>query len=78
MDAETCDIDTDCHKNPYFICDEGICKHKAIFPMLPWEFAGIFILPFLIGLSNVAGIGGSGLVIPLVMSFWGFETKQAI
>jgi uncharacterized membrane protein YfcA len=46
--------------------------------MLPWEFSGIFILPFLIGLSNVAGIGGSGLVIPLVMSFWGFETKQAI
>lgn len=46
--------------------------------MLPQEFIGLFILPVIIGLSNVAGIGGGGLMIPVFMSFWDFDTKQSI
>jgi uncharacterized membrane protein YfcA len=29
-------------------------------------------------MANVGGIGGGGLIIPFLMTFWGFDTKQAI
>jgi len=36
------------------------------------------ILPVLLGMANVGGIGGGGIIIPCLMTAWGFETKQAI
>lgn len=35
-------------------------------------------MPVLLGMANVGGIGGGGLIIPFLMTFWGFDTKQAI
>jgi uncharacterized membrane protein YfcA len=32
----------------------------------------------LLGLANIAGIGGGGLVIPLAMGCWGFSTSEAV
>lgn len=32
----------------------------------------------LMGLSNIAGIGGGGVAIPLIMALFVFETKPAI
>ena len=52
--------------------------HKDVFPIYPMEFAGILILPALLALSNVAGIGGGGLIIPLIMVLFQFSMKQAI
>lgn len=39
---------------------------------------GLFFLPILIGFANVGGIGGGGLTIPLLITFWGFNTKESI
>jgi uncharacterized membrane protein YfcA len=36
------------------------------------------ILPALVGLANVAGIGGGGITVPVVMICWGFDTKQSV
>lgn len=52
--------------------------HKAIFPVYPIEFLGLLVLPILVGFANVGGIGGGGLTIPLLMTFWGFNTKESI
>jgi uncharacterized membrane protein YfcA len=39
---------------------------------------GFLILPALVGMANVGGIGGGGLTVPLVMICWGFTKKQSI
>jgi len=52
--------------------------HKDVFPIHYIEFIGTIVLPVLVGMANVGGIGGGGLVIPFLMTFWGFTTKEAI
>lgn len=52
--------------------------HKDLFPMEIREFVGIIILPVLMTLSTVAGVGGGGVVVPLIMVFYEFSTKKAI
>lgn len=69
-----CQDDSDCEQ-PHFICSEKMCLHKGIFPMYLPEFLGFLILPALVGLANVAGIGGGGITVPIVMICWGFTTK---
>lgn len=32
----------------------------------------------LLGLANVGGVGGGGLIIPLAMGCWGFNTIEAV
>lgn len=78
--------------NDYFICkepkrhegdviEEGHekeCLHKPLFPMQPKEWAGTFVFSFIMCLSNVAGIGGGGVAIPLAMYFFNLSTKPAI
>jgi len=72
-----CSQNTDCGET-YLICEEGICVHKSIFPIYQAEFAGFLILPTLVGLANVAGIGGGGITVPIVMICWGFNTKESV
>ena len=59
-------------------CVEGECLHKNILPILNEEIAGIIILPILLGLCNIGGIGGGGLIIPVSITFFGFSTREAI
>ena len=40
--------------------------------------AGIIIIPILLGLCNVGGIGGGGLIIPTSIALFGFSTREAI
>jgi len=42
------------------------------------EFWGIIILTILLALSNVSGIGGGGIIIPVTMTCFQFSTKEAI
>lgn len=60
------------------MCNEGVCIHKSIFPIYQSEFIGFLILPALVGLANVAGIGGGGITVPIVMICWGFSTKESV
>ena len=69
---------SDCSGAPYTVCTEGVCLHKHIHPFLTSEIIGIVTLPFLLGLANIGGIGGGGLIIPLAIGCWGFKTSEAV
>ena len=60
-----------------------ICQHKTLFDserggMLGIEWAGTFVFALIMCLSNVAGIGGGGVAIPLAQLFFFLELKKAI
>ena len=76
--VEVCEIDTDCPKHPYFLCEQQTCIHKGIFPVYNTELYGIIVLTILIALANVGGVGGGGLIIPVIMAFFSFDMKDAI
>jgi uncharacterized membrane protein YfcA len=42
------------------------------------EFIGCFLIIVLAFISNAAGTAGGGVVIPLIMMFFGWNTKQGI
>ena len=47
-------------------------------PFLTEEIVGIIVLPILLGVSNIAGVGGGGLIIPVAIALFGFSTREAI
>ena len=64
---------------PFNVCSSsGVCEHKGVYPFLKTEIIGIIVLPLLLGMANIAGIGGGGVVIPLAMGCWGFSTPAAV
>jgi uncharacterized membrane protein YfcA len=44
----------------------------------PKEIVGLFFFMVLLGLCQVAGIGGGGIDEPMNMAFYDFDTKQAV
>ena len=57
---------------------KGEDKELVIWPMPPLEIAGTVTFSIFMALSTVAGIGGGGVAIPMVMGFFGFSMKPAI
>ena len=47
-------------------------------PFLKEEIIGIILLPIFLGLSNIGGIGGGGIIIPISIALFGFSTREAI
>lgn len=74
----SCSVTDDCPLAPYNICVNGQCEHKEVFPIYPKEWVGTLILSCFTVLSNVGGIGGGGVIIPITMAMFGFSTKEAI
>jgi len=71
--------------NEYFLCKaekegdtEKFCVHKPLFPLTTREWVGTFVFSLIMLLSNVAGIGGGGVAIPLAMYFFSLSMKPAI
>jgi uncharacterized membrane protein YfcA len=75
--VEICEVSSNC-TSAFDICKEKVCVHKFIFPILPVEIWGVLAFLFIKAASTVAGIGGGGIVIPMVIYFFGFTTKPAI
>jgi uncharacterized membrane protein YfcA len=46
--------------------------------MLPKELIGLVLFATLKALSILAGLGGGGIAVPIVMAFFMFETKAAV
>jgi hypothetical protein len=44
-----------------------------VFPILPIEAFAEFILPLLLGLSNIGGVGGGYLTVPITIAMLGFS-----
>ena len=80
-DVQQCEADADCTDYPFYRCGvetAGICSHKKVFPMEGIEYGGIVVFSIMMALANIAGIGGGGIAIPIVMAFFQFNTKPAI
>lgn len=78
---ERCDVDTDCEAYPFFVCgvmEPNICNHKAVMPPELKEVAGLFTFAFIMALCTVAGIGGGGIAVSLIIAFFKFTTKPAV
>ncbi len=77
----TCTVDDDCIDSPWYVCgikEEGVCGHKNVFPVFPLEVVGLIVFSAIKALSNIAGIGGGGVSIPIIMSFFAFTSKPSI
>jgi uncharacterized membrane protein YfcA len=59
-------------------CENNICRHKNVFPITHQEIIGLFCIFIGSALSNAGGIGGGGLLIPILILILKFETKEAI
>ena len=89
-DVQKCNVTSDCTDNPWYVCkieedrnvtetgNQGSCLHKNVFPMEVLEYFGIIVFALLMAMANIAGIGGGGVAIPIVMAFFHFNTKPAI
>ena len=76
-----CVVDEDCNDHPWFLCDDkdpGFCSHKDVFPVMPLEIGGIVVFSVIMALSNVAGVGGGGVAISILIAMFNFMTKPAI
>ena len=54
------------------------CKHKSVFPLSFIEIVGLMGIMIGSALSNAGGIGGGGLLIPLLIIVLNFYTHEAI
>ena len=71
---ETCAKDSDCDTRN-FVCGidiPGVCGHKDVFPTTMLEMIGVFTFAFVMALCTVAGIGGGGIAISLIIAFFNF------
>ena len=78
--GKECSDSTECYEDPAFeLCgDESKCVHKSIFPLLPLEIAGFIITILALLFANSGGLGGGGIMIPVLLVFFGFDIKSAI
>jgi len=77
----TCEKNEDCIDHPWFECGiekEGYCGHKGVLPVFGLEVGGIIVFAIIMALSNIAGIGGGGIAVPVLIAFFYFSTKTAI
>lgn len=49
-----------------------------MFPLELIEYLGSLLLGFLIAMCNAGGIGGGEIIVPIILIFFSFATKQAI
>lgn len=71
----SCSVDTDCDDYPYNLCESGTCVHKSLFPMTVMEVFGTIVLLLIMALATMAGIGGGGVVVFLIMAMFEFTLK---
>jgi uncharacterized membrane protein YfcA len=74
-------VDFDCDGYPWKVCGSrhpGVCGHKQVFPIMGIEAFGIAIFSACMVLSTIAGIGGGGVAMPIIMATFKFTTKPAI
>jgi len=57
---------------------EGVCVHKGIFPMYASEFYVYFSIIAILAFTNTGGLGGGGILIPIMMGIFHFDTHNAI
>jgi uncharacterized membrane protein YfcA len=52
--------------------------HKALFPLDINDYVGTFLIMLAMIIAASGGIGGGGMVVPLVILVYGFSPREAI
>jgi hypothetical protein len=73
-----CKNDQDCDESNYCNINENKCVHMKIFTDFPKELIGLIMIVLGSALSNAGGIGGGGLLIPILLLVLNFYTHEAI
>jgi hypothetical protein len=60
------------------LLEEGVCAHKTFWPPAKIEVAGWFVFAITKAAACIAGIGGGGISVPILMGMFGFDTKPAV
>lgn len=60
------------------VCINNKCKHKEFLPPATQEIVGVFMIILGSALSNAGGIGGGGLLVPILILLLKFNTHEAI
>lgn len=74
-----CSSDADCDRD--HVCGAerpGVCSHKSVFPTSTLEVVGLLTFAVVMALCTVAGIGGGGIAVSLIIAFFNFTTKHAV
>ena len=73
---EYCETNSDCR---YLnTCKGEICVHDDLFPLDEQVVGGTFAIIFFAALSNVGGIGGGEIMVPLLIVVLSFGAHSAI
>ena len=73
---ESCETDADCRS--LNTCQDEICVHDDLFPMNAQVVGGTFAIIFFAALSNVGGIGGGEIMVPICIIIFSFGAHSAI
>ena len=58
--------------------EELLIDEGGLFPLSPLAISGTIVLTILMSMAVMSGIGGGGIIVPLLMVFFELSTKQAV
>lgn len=59
-------------------CVNNSCLHKELLPMNQLEFWGMIVTFLILWITNIGGMGGGGMVVPISLLFFQFDAKNAV
>lgn len=74
--TKTCSSDSDCLE--LNTCTNKICIHDGLFPLFLKSIIGMLLLTVGLLLSTSVGMGGGGLILPILILVMNFYSHQAI
>lgn len=74
--ALACQNNSDCPR--LHECHAGSCQHKSLFPLSAWEVLGSVLVFLCLSLGVAAGIGGSLILFPIILTLFNFGPHEGI
>lgn len=70
-----CSDDSNCHYNN--ICFDNKCQHKYLYPPSVLDILSYILLPIMIGIGCVGGLGGGITKVPILILILNYEQRKA-
>ncbi|EAR87541.1 sulfite exporter TauE/SafE (macronuclear) [Tetrahymena thermophila SB210] len=76
MSTISCTTDSDCDFN--FYCSSDLtCVHDSLWPPSVLDVITYLLIPVVVGIGNVGGLGGGIVKVPMLMLMLNYQTKVA-
>ena len=76
--GQKCGTTADCSPDGWEQCEDGLCVHKELWPLKPMEFWGFVVVFGTLWVANMGGVGGAGMLVPILVLFMKFDARNAI